>query len=197
MADRLTPKAGAGAGSNRPDLSMFRTVVREIVVLEQERDSATSAYMNKFKAAKKAGFNTKALAKAIAARREDADVVAANLEDQLLYMAWSGISVRGFQPDMFDDRPTVDGLTEKERLEETIFDAEQAGYATGRAGGDRVGANAHPAGSERHVAFDKGFLRGMGAIAREMAPPTEVKKVAAGRKKKGGNAENGPPKEAA
>lgn len=197
MAEKMSTRAG----SNRPDKALFRATVREIVELQQERDSLSSAVMQRFKRAKKAGFNTKALQKAIAARQEDPETVAQEMADQVEYLHWSGVNVPGFQPDMFDSgqRPTVDGLSEKERAEEERWAAAQNGYATGRAGGDRVGANPHPAGSELYVSFDKGFLRGMEHIAREMGPdagkPKEQKAgPGRGNRSKDKGAENGPPK---
>lgn len=199
MAERLSTKAG----SNRPDKAQFRATVREIVLLKQEAESAQSAVMHRFKNAKKAGFNLNALRKAIAAREEDPEIVAQEMSDQIEYLWWSGVKVPGFQPDLFADgeRPTVDGLSEKERAEEDMWQAEQRGYQTGRAGGDRFGANSHPPGSELHVAFDTGYLRGMAAIAREMGPDagkaTKEKNAQAprsgGRRRKTGNAEDGPP----
>lgn len=199
MAERMSSRAG----SNRPDKAQFRAVVREIVNLQQERDSASAAVMHRFKAAKKAGFNTKALQKAIAARQEDPEVVAQEMADQIEYLHWSGVKIPGVQADLFADgeRPTVDGLSEKERAEEERWTAEQKGYATGRAGGDRTGTNPYEAGSELYVEFDKGFLRGMEAIAREMGPdaakPNKEKKLdrGPGRRSKDKGAENGPPKE--
>lgn len=196
MADKMTSKAG----SNRPDKALFRATVRDIVLLTQERESAASAVMHRFKQAKKAGFNTKALQKAIAARQEDPEVVAQEMSDQIEYLHWSGVKIPGFQPDLFADgeRPTVDGLTEQERAEEERFTAEQKGYATGRAGGHRTDTNPYETGSENHVEFDKGWLRGQAAIAREMGPdagkPKERKaeRPAGGARRKRGNPEDRP-----
>lgn len=202
MAERMSTRAGA----NRPGKAQFLATIREIVELQQERDSAQSAVMARFKAAKKAGFNTKALQKAIQARQEDPDTVAAEMSDMIEYLHYSGVKVPGFQPDLFasGERPTVDGLSEKEREEEALWSAKQAGYASGRAGGNRQD-NPHPQGSPFYVEWDKGWIRGQEHIAREMGPdggkPNAEKKAATpkagGRKAKGGNPEDGPPKQEA
>lgn len=201
MADKMMSKAG----SNRPDKALFRATVRNLVLLQQERDSANSAVMHGFKQAKKAGFNTKALQKAIAARQEDPEVVAQEMSDQIEYLHWSGVKIPGFQPDLFADgeRPTVDGLTEKEREEEALWTAEQLGYATGRAGGKRVETNPHPAGSPLYVQYDNGWVRGQTAIAREMGPDAgkaakekKAERPAGGARRKRGNPEDKPTEEA-
>jgi uncharacterized protein (UPF0335 family) len=202
MAERMS--ASTRAGANRPGKAEYLATAREIIELQQDRDSAHSAVMARFKAAKKAGFNTKALKDAIASREQDAAVVASEMSDRIEYLHYMGIKVPGFQPDLFagGERPTADGLSEKEREDEALWTAKQAGYATGRAGGGR-GDNPHLQGSQHYVEWDKGYQRGQEHIAREMGPdarkPNTEKKAdtpkAGGRRAKAGNPEDGPPPE--
>jgi uncharacterized protein (UPF0335 family) len=199
MAERLN------AGSNRPTKAQFRATVREIIELQQERDSANAAVLHRFKAAKKAGFNVKALANAIAARQKDPDVVASEVYDMVEYMHWSGIRISGLQFDLFDadERATMDGLSEKERAEDALWSAGQQGYHAGRAGDHRTASNPHAPGSELYVAWDAGYMRGQEHIAREMGPdalkkPREVvstrRGARGGRRAKSGNPEDAQPR---
>lgn len=188
MAERLTKKT-----DNQPTKGDFQALVREMVILRQEQRSAVSAIRNRLKKAKGDGFDIKTLGEVLALREQDPEIVAMQMEKKLLYLGWSGIEV-GTQLDMFDARPTVDGLTEKERIAETLFTAEQAGYQAGRAGASRTDGNPHTPGSELYDAHDQGWIRGQTHIAREMTPKDAPKPAKPGRKKKAGNPEDGPPK---
>lgn len=199
MAERLIDTKG----SNAPGKAQFDAVMREIILARQKAETAQAYLRNAFNRAKNQGFDLRAV-KAVLAMR-DRDPVELEAEQATLhrYMRWSGLPV-GTQMEMFSTGETGeaakaaedDGLSDEDRRAASLFQAEQAGYFSGRRGGDRTGDNPNKPGSEEYVEFDKGFLRGVEAIALEMAPKDKPKKRGRPAKKaKAGNPEDGPPKD--
>ena len=199
MAERLIDTKG----SNAPGKAQFDAVMREIILARQKAETAQAYLRNAFNRAKNQGFDLRAV-KAVLAMR-DRDPVELEAEQATLhrYMRWSGLPV-GTQLEMFAAGETGeaakaaedDGLSDEDRRAAALFQAEQAGYRCGRRGGDRTGENPHRPGAEEFVEFEKGYHRGVEAIAMEMAPKDAPKKRGRPAKKaKGGNPEDGPPKD--
>lgn len=200
MAERLIdPK-----GSNGPGKAQFEAAVREIVLARQKAETAQAVLRNAFNRAKNMGFDLKVMKVVLAMRDRDPVELETEMEVQRRYMQWAGLPV-GTQLEMFSTKETGqaekeaqdDGLSDEDRRAARVFQAEQAGYFCGRRAGDRTGENPHKPGSEEYVEFDKGFLRGMEAIALEMAPKDAPKKRGRPRKASAGNPEDGPPKDEA
>jgi hypothetical protein len=174
--------AKAKAGHNQPpafDKATFLEFRRQATHTLRALEEAQSAHQHVLKKCKAAGGSPKALMKAIRAAR-DPDAAKLELEAEIRYRNWIGLPV-GTQSSLFgEESPDEDShLSEGDKLEELIFQAGEAGYRQGRLAAHRSDSNTFPPGTETHVAYDKGWLRGQESIAAEMGP--NVKKVIAKR----------------
>lgn len=161
-------KTGHNSEPSEMDKGTFMEFKREASLTLRALEEAQSAHQGVLKKHKAAGGNNKALMKVIRALR-DPDQAALDLRAELRYRQWVGLPL-GTQSNFLDDSEDHgdDHLTDTDRLQEILFQANEAGYRLGRAGGDRVNGNTFPAGTESHVSFDSGFQRGMETIAKEM-----------------------------
>ena len=168
-ADKPPKAAKAKAGHNNPaelDKGTFLEHARNATISLRELEEAQSRHQQVLKKAKAAGCNPKVLMKVIRARR-DPEAAGLELQAELRYRQWIGLPL-GTQSSMFDDANAGDEhLTDRDRLDQAIFDADEAGYKAGRSGQGRDD-NPHPAGTETHVQWDKSYLKGQAAIAAEM-----------------------------
>jgi len=120
---------------------------------------------NIVKRAKQDGMNVKAMSLTNSARKLDPMQVVAELRDQIRYMTLRSIPMTG--DDLFagwDAR-----ITDKTREIDTLFEADEKGYAAGRAGAKIEDAPYQP-GTDLHVEWSKSWKLGQAAIARELGP---------------------------
>ena len=180
----LGPKAGSGRKPGRPKKAAIgdnsATAETKGLLLEHQRkltetlralEEAQSTHKHAAKAAKAAGLNADLILRAIKDRRKDPAELVAKHNTYLRYCRWMGMAI-GQQGELFGEGNLVgdDHLTEVEDEEHRLWECGEAGYSAGRSGQDRTSANPHPAGSEPHVAWDHGYLKGQAAIAAEMGP---------------------------
>lgn len=174
-APKPAKTAKAGDNSGELDKGTFLEHRRLATASLRVLEAAQTAHASVLKKAKAAGCSTKVLMKVIRAAR-DPDAAAMELRAELRYRKWIGLAI-GTQGSIFDEDggedQTDDHLTDTDRTEEIIFQAGESGYKQGRLGSDRTGSNTFPPGTEANVAFDKGYLNGMAAIAAEMGPNTK------------------------
>lgn len=171
MAERLS---SAPPGSNlTPDT--FVEGFLELMRLKRAVDEATGKYRAARKRLEGQGADLKALALVEGWRKLDADEVEQRLRKSLQYAAWLSMPI-GSQPSLFADLPH-DKPGEKMRAEQARWAAEEAGYMSGKAGGDRNEDNPYPPGTENHVAWDEGWVRGQAAIAEGMRPSRKPKQA--------------------
>jgi hypothetical protein len=185
----------AGIGDNSDDgsdverkgtfLEYMRLATASLNTLEEAR----TAHMQVGKRAKAAGLDFKDIMWAIKQRQRDPDEVMDEHNRRVRYAIWAGLPV-GTQSEMFGEGSLAgdDHLTDVEREEQFLFDADQAGRKAGRAGHHR-GDNPHEAATEPYVAWDRGYLAGQASIAAEMGPNTTM---APKRKKGAPNPEDAP-----
>lgn len=180
-AARATPKPedqeapAAGGNSNvSPDTYFLHR--RALQLAKRELDAAQGVYRAKLKAAKSAGLNQGALIRVLQALKGDTDEVVANEKTFARYMAFEGIQV-GDQPDML---APIEGPGEKTKADLGEWEAEDRGYAAGKAGGD-ISANPYQPGTPHYAQWDKGFRDGMLAIAPLQAEGVLVKSTAGQR----------------
>lgn len=135
-----------------------------------------------FKRAKSDGENITAMRAALRAVRLDPEEAIKNVSDQLRYMHLLRMPITRealFDWDQMPD-PTV-----KTRSEEDIWEIEEAGYRSGRHGGNLNNDNPHPPGSEYHVHWAEWWHKGQAAIARELGPNASLMPASLERPKRG------------
>lgn len=158
---------------------------RQVREAKRKLTEAQSAHRHALKRAKAAGIDLAAMAEAIDITKRDSDEVAQHMRTVARYAAWMGQPI-GTQGALFD---ATDGNmpSQKAAAEQHEWAADEAGYDAGRAGRNR---DDHPyeVGTPLHAAWDRGWMKGQAFIAEQMGG--EVPKR--GRKKKSGNAEDGP-----
>jgi ribosome modulation factor len=120
---------------------------------------------NIVKRAKADGMNVKAMSLTHTARKLDPMQVVAEMRDQIRYMTLRSIPMTG--DDLFAGWDTR--LTDKSREIDTLFEADEKGYAAGRAGAKIDDAPYQP-GTDLHVEWVKSWKLGQAAIARELGP---------------------------
>lgn len=199
MVKRLVKKLKKGehlSNSDPETKAKFLKFQREIALADRALKEAAGARKRVLRAAKVAGLNVQQIVAVLKAREKDPDVLAAQHNTFIRYCAWANLPI-GTQTEMFGEGNLAgdDNLTDAERREHVMFEANDSGYRAGRSGQDRTSSNPFPPGSETHVAFDTGYLRGQEAIAAEMDP--KVTKLVGRRGRKAGNPEDAPqPQEA-
>lgn len=132
--------------------------------------SLLGAHRSVLKDAKKAGVSNKAIARVLAERMEDPDIIQIEEQEYIRMKAISGQPF-AFQDDLLGG-PTLN-LSDKEMEEITVDRAYDDGVFSGAAGQTRS-VNKHFAGTEQHDAWDRGWIAGQRQIVEGMAP----KKVA-------------------
>lgn len=184
MATRLSKEKQAL--SNGPTKGQFLAAMRDVALRDAEIATKNGSRRRALRRYKAEGIDTDALLATLRKRHQDPDVLREKLAKEQQYCDWAGLPLfksavdAGAAVDPFSD------LTDIERAEHLRWEADQAGHATGRAGGDRF-ANKHMAGTETYVAWDNGYLRGQAEIAEEMGPDWK-KKEAKANKRAGGEA---------
>jgi ribosome modulation factor len=153
------------AGSNTASNDAAAEWARQIRQQKRKCEEENGVLRNIIKRAKTDGQNTKSLLAAIKTTKLDPAVVAADLRDQLRYMAI--IRVPMTQAELFGSWDST--VTEKTAREDDLWDADDKGYHAGRHGVP-IEDGPYPAGTERHVHWLKAWHKGQAAIAREMGP---------------------------
>lgn len=153
------------AGSNTASNDAAADWMRQLRQQKRKCDEENGVLRNIVKRAKADGQNTKSMLNAIKATKLDPDVVAADLRDQIRYMAIIHIPLT--QAELFDG---WDGtVTEKTAREDDLWDADDKGYHAGRHGVP-ISDAPYEAGTERHVHWMVAWKKGQAAIARELGP---------------------------
>lgn len=124
-------------------------------------------YRNVLKDAKKAGCNSTAIAKALAARFLDEDTLVIELREELKMLDLSGVVPRIV--DKILARLDIEEPTRNEQHQMTVDRAFDGGCFDGRSGMPRD-ANGFAPGTEQWDAWERGWLMGQAAIAAEMVP---------------------------
>jgi ribosome modulation factor len=120
---------------------------------------------NIVKRAKADGMNVKAMSSTHSARKLDPMVVIAEMRDQIRYMTLRSMPMTA--DDLFAGWDTR--VTDKTREIDTLFEADEKGYAAGRAGAKIEDCPYQP-GTDLHVEWVKSWKVGQEAIARELGP---------------------------
>lgn len=141
----------------------IQQVMRDYRTQRRVCDTENGVLRNILKRAKNIGINTKALTATAKAARLDPDEVITELRDTLHYMSLTRMQVT---PDsLFASwTPTV---TEKSRMADDVWTAEDAGYKAGRHGADRKECP-YDRGSELEVAWLRWWTKGQESIAKEL-----------------------------
>ena len=139
--------------------------LRQYATQKRVCDSENGVLRNILKRAKGEGVNVKALTATHRATKLDPDEVVADLAAQIRMMALRHIPVT--RESLFGDwTPPV---TQKSRMADDLWDAEDSGYQAGRYG---TGLDECPydAGSVLQVEWTRWWHKGQEAIARELGP---------------------------
>ena len=138
--------------------------------LEEAQDavrSRNSIYRSVLKDAKKAGVDTTSITRVLADRKLDPDEIKAREQAYARMMAASGV-MPNFQQELFGNLPTSD-LTQENR--DTMAQRREwdAGLFAGEAGTTGT-LNPHPAGSDLHDQWHRGWLKGQEKNALALTP---------------------------
>ena len=164
--------------SNVP-MDTVQEVFRAYSHARKERESAAGAERAVLAQAKSKGVPPDELRQMYADYRADPDEIRQEIEKRIRNAAFIGKDI-GFQATMLTDVAAEAAATPAHQE----WAADQAGFESGKAGGDRNESNPFNPGSEQRVAWDKGFMRGQAAIAEQMAVNGGVKPARTGRKKR-------------
>lgn len=180
---------GSNTASNDAAVDWMRQIRQQKRKCEEEN----GVLRNILKRAKADGQNTKSMLDAIKASKLDPAEVAANLRDQIRYMAL--IHVPMTQAELFNWDTAV---TEKTQRADDMWDADDKGYRAGRHGAAIEECSYEP-GTELHVAWLAAWHKGQAAIARELGPNEKQASTARARPKRARQAplpmgENKPPR---
>lgn len=177
------PSDQTGSNSNTASNDSAADWIRQIRHQGRRCDEENGVLRNLFKRAKADGINTAAAREAIKATKLDLDVVESDLRDTLRYMAIIRVPVS--KEKLFD---WSDAVTSKTEHEDSLWEADDAGYRAGRHG---VRTEDCPPqfkpGSELYVHWLESWHKGQAAIAREMgehvkpANPSRERPVRAGQ----------------
>lgn len=118
------------------------------------------------KAAKSDGVDLDALAALEKLVKLDDDEAALQMRNTMRYLRFLGKPL-GTQLDWIDAVAATPQPNDKSANEHRVWQAEQDGYAAGRAGRGRDD-NPYDAGAETFVAFDKGYTRGQKVLADKL-----------------------------
>lgn len=178
MADRLDQPA-PGNVSNE----VIAGFAIEADRAQRAIDEASGKKRAILKRAKAAGVDCDALLAALRAKKRDPDEVRIALRNALRYSGILAPGAKLTQDDLFglDERP----LNNKVRGEMGAWDADQAGYEAGKAGG-QLDDSPYPAGSEAQAHYHTGWSRGQAVIAERMGE--HARKADTGRTKRRGKA---------
>jgi hypothetical protein len=161
----------AGSRSNQPPPSVFLDHYRKISDLTHEHKAAGAALARAKKAAKGDGVDLDSLALLQRLATLDDDDAASRLRKTLQYAIWLEMPI-GKQATLFPSAKAAAAATEmpddNATAEHRAWAAEEAGHEAGRKGLRRVEDNPYAPGTELHVRFDKGWIRGQKVIADKL-----------------------------
>lgn len=174
------------AGHNQIAPSLFLELFGIARRARREATEAQGRYRNALKRLGDAGVDLKALALVDQLAKLEEDEATARLKAVFRLASIMDVKLAQ-QSELFPEGPADDEATVKAQAKWREEQAEDQGYQSGRAGGDR-GNNPFPVGSPHAASWDRGWGLGQKAIADEMGP--EGKKPKQG--KRGRGAEMGP-----
>lgn len=147
-ASNLTPETFSGFYS-------------EWMEAKRRRESAVAAERLVLDRAKKAGVPIKAMKELEQERTDGSEAAELHQKDKLRLGQWMGMPLYT-QATMFSGEP-ASARTSSADIQRVH--AKDAGYETGKAGGERVDDNPFDPGTEQHVEWDKGYMEGQAWIA--------------------------------
>jgi ribosome modulation factor len=153
--------------------------MRQYDVQRRRCSEENGVLRNIVKRAKADGTNVKAMSATYSARKLDPQQVVADMRDTIRYMNLRRIPM--VAEDLFAGWDTR--VTDKTREIDTLFEAEAAGYAAGRAGA-KIEDCTYQAGTDLHVEWVRSWKLGQAAIARELGP--DVKQASTARQRPAG-----------
>lgn len=150
--------------------------IRQYRSQKRRCDEEQGVLRNIIKRAKSDGINARAMIAAVNATKQDPEVIAADLRDQIRYMGLIHLPVS--QGQLFEGWD--DAVTAKTQHEDDLWDAEDAGYRAGRHG---VPSEESPyaVGTELHVHWLSEWHKGQASIARELGE--NVKRASSARER--------------
>jgi hypothetical protein len=169
-----TQAAGDGAAASNCTDETRREFYRKALLAKIALESAQAAaktkngeYRNVLKDAKKAGVDSNAITKTLAARFQDEEVLVLQLREELKMLDLGGVV-----PNVVDKilaRIDIQEPTANEQHQTTLDRAYDEGALAGRSGDPRDSNQFNP-GTDLHDSWDRGYLAGQRAIADEMVP---------------------------
>lgn len=141
--------------------SKFTDFYSEWMAAKRKRESAVAAERLVLDRAKKAGVPIKAMKEIEAERAGGSEAAELHQKDKARLGAWMGLPLYT-QASMFAGEPAPARTTSADIQR---IHAKDAGYETGKAGGERNDDNPFTPGSEQHVEWDKGYMEGQAWIA--------------------------------
>jgi uncharacterized protein (UPF0335 family) len=153
-----------------PELFLRKHALIQGATREKEDSAAELARVSKD--AKSAGVNSLAYKMLARVRKLDDDEQIIVMRNFIQYMQWLDMPV-GTQFSLID-APKVPSPRAKAKADLGLFDAREEGLRAGRDG-DPASYNAHPPGSEKHVAWAEAWSKGLAERARiaAMGPDDE------------------------
>jgi len=148
--------------------------IRQYRTQKRKCDEENGILRNVVKRAKADGINVKSMVAAVAATKLDPDEVLSDLRDTIRYMTIVRIPI--VQEALFTGWDIE--ATQKSRAEDDLWDAEEAGYTTGRAGRP-ITESPYESGTELDVRFGEYWHKGQASIAKELGEG--VKQASASR----------------
>jgi ribosome modulation factor len=138
--------------------------LREATATKRAIEEASSKHRTVLKRAKAAGCNPKVLAIALAAKTQDPAVVVSEIRDTVRVLNLVNVTMK--QTDLFGGwEPTLNAGA---AAVQALFDAEERGYAAGKAGA-AADENPYELGTEAAQSWGRGWSHGVDA-AKARAP---------------------------